>query len=97
VRNIFSNAVKFTPANGKIAIAFLNNVLTISDNGVGMTTDKIEAILKHNYASTHGTNNEIVMGMGLQLVQNLAEKIQAKLIIESQSQKGTSVHLVFQQ
>jgi len=37
------------------------------------------------------------MGMGLHLVQNLAEKIQAKLTIDSQPQKGTSVRLVFQQ
>jgi len=96
VRNIISNAVKFTPSNGKITVSFLNNTLTVTDNGVGMTSNKVQAILNHNYASTHGTNNEIGMGMGMQLVQNLAEKIKAKITIESQPQLGTSVSLVFQ-
>jgi signal transduction histidine kinase len=65
--------------------------LQVSDSGVGMTADKIEGILLRNYSSTHGTNNEIGMGMGLQLVQKLAEKIKASLTIESQLNKGTTI------
>ena len=93
LRNIVSNAIKFTPNNGHIRIEYRNNLLQVSDSGVGMTADKIDAILMHNYSSTHGTNNEIGMGMGLQLVQKLAEKINAKLSIESQLNEGTAIQL----
>jgi len=93
LRNIVSNAIKFTPNNGNIRLEYRNNLLQVSDSGVGMTADKIDAILMHNYSSTHGTNNEIGMGMGLQLVQKLAEKINAKLSIESQLNEGTAIQL----
>jgi signal transduction histidine kinase len=93
LRNIVTNAIKFTPNDGHIRIEYRNNLLQVSDSGVGMTADKIDAILMHNYSSTHGTNNEIGMGMGLQLVQKLAEKINAKLSIESQLNEGTAIQL----
>lgn len=95
VRNIITNAIKFTPKNGEISIGFNQNVLMIADNGIGMPSSIIEAILKNNYISTRGTNNELGMGMGLQLVLNLAVKINCKMLIESELNKGTTISLTF--
>jgi len=95
LRNLLSNAIKFTPNDGHIHIEFANNKLRITDTGIGMTSDKISSIVADNYTSTPGTNNEIGMGMGLQLVQKLAKKIKAKLNIESQLNKGTIVDIYF--
>jgi K+-sensing histidine kinase KdpD len=95
VRNMITNAIKFTPQNGEINIGFNQNVLTIKDNGIGMSPDMIEAILKNNYTSTRGTNNELGMGMGLQLVLNLASKINCKMAIESGINNGTSISMAF--
>lgn len=95
VRNMISNAIKFTPQNGKINIAFDKNRLTITDNGIGMSPAMVEAILKNNYASTRGTNNELGMGMGLQLVLNLAARINSNIAIESEEGKGTSISMAF--
>lgn len=94
-RSMISNAIKFTPKNGEINIAFRDNVLKVCDSGVGMSDDMISAILNHNYRSTRGTNNEIGMGMGMQLAHNLADKIDATITIESQLEKGTLISLIF--
>lgn len=95
IRNIISNAIKFTPKNGMITIKFNQNELTITDNGIGMTATMIAAIWNNNNASRRGTNNEIGMGMGMQLVLNLVKKINATLTIESEVLKGTSIVLIF--
>ena len=95
LRNLLSNAIKFTPDTGQIHVEFSNNLLRITDTGMGMTTEKISSILAENYTSTPGTNNEIGMGMGLQLVQKLALKINAKLSITSEVNSGTTICVQF--
>lgn len=95
LRNIVSNAIKFTPTNGHITIQFTDNQLRVTDSGVGMSAEKIGEIVKNTYTSTRGTANEIGMGMGLQLVQKLAHKIEAKLTFESLPSQGTTVQILF--
>lgn len=95
VRNMISNAIKFTPENGQITIGFRQKTLTVADNGVGMTSAMIAAIMKNNYTATRGTNNELGMGMGLQLALNLAVKIHCKITIESELNIGTTISLIF--
>jgi len=95
LRNLLSNAIKFTPDTGQIHVEFSNNLLRITDTGMGMTSEKISSILAENYTSTPGTNNEIGMGMGLQLVQKLALKINAKLSITSEVNSGTTICVQF--
>jgi len=95
IRNIISNAIKFTPNSGTIAIKLHENELQISDNGIGMTPQMIEEILTNTNISRRGTNNEIGIGMGLQLVKSLTEKINCGFMIASEPNIGTTIRLVF--
>lgn len=95
VRNIISNAIKFTPENGFISIKLTQEALMICDSGIGMSQEFIYNIYDHNFVSNRGTNNEKGIGMGLQLVLQFTEKIKAKLVIESQENIGTTVKLLF--
>jgi len=95
VRNIISNAIKFTPQNGSINIHIRENETVISDDGIGMTAAMIDEVLNSSYSSRRGTNNEIGIGMGMQLVKSLTEKIRCHMSIDSETGKGTTIRLVF--
>lgn len=95
IRNLLSNAIKFTPENGQISFQSTLNELIIKDSGIGMSDELINSILNNNNTSRAGTNNEHGAGIGLQLVVNLAEKINCKLQIESEESIGTQIKIKF--
>ncbi len=94
IRNLVSNAIKFTAENGTITIGLDANGLAVTDTGIGMPQSMIDALMAHNYTSRKGTNNEAGTGLGLQLVVNLAEKINCQLLIESKEFEGTTMRII---
>lgn len=94
LRNLLTNAIKYSHSGGLVSITGNNFkgiiALIVSDNGKGMTADQINSIFKKENESTAGTLNEKGSGLGLFLVMELLEKINATLSIESEPGKGSS-------
>jgi len=98
MRNLFSNAVKFTAQGGKVNIAAKpisdNSVeISINDTGIGMKKEMIENLFKLDTdISRKGTDNEPSTGLGLIICKDFIEKHGEKIWVESEEGKGSTFY-----
>lgn len=99
IRNLISNAIKFTPNGGTILVRSWRsgNVVYVSvkDSGIGMSQDRIEKVLSDEYTSQTGTQQEKGLGIGLKLCRDILRKASGKLEIESKPGQGTQMTVSF--
>jgi signal transduction histidine kinase len=97
IRNLITNAVKFTKDKGEVrvnAVAQGNDwVVSVKDNGVGMPTDVLRILFdKTAPYTTRGTANEKGTGLGLILCKEFVEKNGGKIWVESAEDYGSSFY-----
>jgi signal transduction histidine kinase len=97
IRNLITNAVKFTKDQGEVrvnAVAQGNDwVVSVKDNGVGMPTDVLRILFdKTAPYTTRGTANEKGTGLGLILCKEFVEKNGGKIWVESAEDYGSSFY-----
>ncbi len=97
IRNLLSNAYKFSEANSVIHIysGISNNgnyvLLHIEDQGIGMTQQQVQKVLSSdNQSSMPGTNNELGTGIGMMIVQDFIKQNKGYLEVNSTIGKGST-------
>lgn len=101
IRNLVSNAVKFTPIGGTIEFNLLSSTsntiqFEIKDSGNGIPKEAMEKLFKiDSKIITTGTLNEKGSGLGLLLVKEFIEKNFGTVEIKSEVGNGTSAILSF--
>jgi len=95
LRNLITNAIKYTNKNGEITITAenLNQFIkiSISDNGIGISQEIIDKLFNiSNKQSMPGTEREQGTGLGLILCKEFIEKHEGKIWAESEIDKGST-------
>lgn len=94
IRNLISNAIKFTKIDGEINISCIanpNNVIVcVKDNGVGISKEAQSKIFsKNNQNISYGTNNEKGTGLGLQICQDFIKLHHGTFCLNSEVDIGS--------
>lgn len=96
IRNLLSNALKFTPEGGSVTISAQRKdpmiEVMIADNGIGIKEENVPKLFRVDAQYTNtGTAGEKGTGLGLNLCKDLVEQNGGTIRIESEFEKGTQV------
>ncbi|MGV3705411.1 MAG: GAF domain-containing sensor histidine kinase [Arcticibacter sp.] len=103
--NLISNAIKFTPAGGKVQVSLSLEIsgeekllkILVTDTGVGIDAAAIEKVIAGKNESTSGTMGEKGYGFGLSLVSHLVESLNGKISVKSRPGEGATFDVVLPQ
>jgi PAS domain S-box-containing protein len=95
LRNLISNAIKFTPLKGTLTVAANETsdnevIISVTDTGIGMSPDLMKKLFSIEIKGRKGTDGEPSSGLGLILVKDFVEKHGGQLNVESTENMGST-------
>lgn len=99
IRNLMSNALKFTHMGGELKVSMSSNethvLIHVIDNGMGMNQEQVDNLFELNKKIvTRGTSGEKGTGLGLTLCYEFVSKHGGKIDVESELGKGTEISVL---
>jgi len=100
LKNILSNALKYTPENGSVCIYASEEGTTwsieVKDTGIGIPSCEQKNLFKNYFRGSNVVNLKVTgSGIGLMLVYKLVRLHKGKIQIQSAEQQGTCVRIMF--
>lgn len=93
IGNLVSNAIKMTPAGGKISISAAGEAgklwIKVADTGPGIQPDELNKIFEPFYRGQAGTRGDAGMGLGLSIAKNLVEAHGGTIQVDSHPGAGS--------
>lgn len=100
LRNLVSNAIKFTPNGGSVFIESRCEhgkvSLVVRDTGLGIAADRVPDLFTLKPGYSYGTASEKGTQIGLSLCAELAQAMEGSISVESELGKGSSFTLTLQ-
>lgn len=92
-RNLISNAIRYTN-EGEVRVSLSDNILTVTDSGIGIAKDKLPRIFDRFYTVDTSHSGE-GFGLGLAIVKKVAEACDWKVEVSSKQGNGTTFRVIF--
>lgn len=96
IRNLVSNAIKFTPGGQIIVEVIIREydlLFSVKDNGVGMSEEVVLQLFNKSFShTTYGTSGEKGTGLGLEMCRDFVEKHHGKIWVESKKDMGSTFY-----
>ena len=100
LKNIISNALKYTPENGSVLVKVDETssswVVEVKDTGIGIPSSEQRNLFKIHFRGSNAINSKVVgSGIGLMLVWKLVKLHDGKINFKSKEHKGSTITITF--